>query len=97
MLPLRLVWFNNKLTEENLAKIESAYVERKTVDYFTKLVPNSDIAKENYNLSVSTYVEQEDKREVINIEELNANLAKIVANQQELRIAIDRIIKEIEG
>ena len=88
---------NNKLTEENLAKIESAYVERKTVDYFTKLVPNSDIAKENYNLSVSTYVEQEDKREVINIEELNANLAKIVANQQELREAIDRIIKEIEG
>lgn len=87
---------NNKLTEDNIAKIESAYVERKTVDYFTKLVPNGDIAKENYNLSVSTYVEQEDTREVINIEELNANLAKIVANQQELRIAIDRIIKEIE-
>ena len=87
---------NNKLTEDNLAKIESAYVERKTVDYFTKLVPNSEIAKENYNLSVSTYVEQEDTREVINIEELNANLAKIVADQQELRIAIDRIIKGIE-
>ena len=88
---------NNKLTEENLAKIESAYVERKTVDYFTKLVPNSDIAKENYNLSISTYVEQEDTREVINIEELNASLADIVANQQKLREAIDRIIKEIEG
>lgn len=88
---------NNKLTEDNLAKIESAYVERKTVDYFTKLVPNSDIAKENYNLSVSTYVEQEDTREVINIEELNANLTKIVANQQELRESIDRIIKEIEN
>lgn len=88
---------NNKLTEDNLAKIESAYVERNTVDYFTKLVPNSDIAKENYNLSVSTYVEQEDTREVINIEELNANLVKIVANQQELREAIDRIIEEIEG
>lgn len=88
---------NNKLTEDNLAKIESAYVERKTVDYFTKLVPNSDIAKENYNLSVSTYVEQEDTREVINIEELNANLAKIVVNQKELREAIDRIIKEIEN
>ena len=47
--------------------------------------------------SVSTYVEQEDTREVINIEELNASLSKIVINQQELREAIDRIIKEIEG
>ena len=51
----------------------------------------------NYNLSVSTYVEQEDTREKIDIIKLNAEIAEIVAREQKLREEIDRIIGEIEG
>ena len=59
-------------------------------------MPNSEIAEEDYNLSVSTYVEQEDTREKIDIVALNAEIEKIVAREQVLREEIDKIIAEIE-
>jgi type I restriction enzyme M protein len=59
-------------------------------------VPNSEIAEQDYNLSVSTYVEQEDTREKIDIVALNAEIEKIVAREQILREEIDKIIAEIE-
>ena len=57
---------------------------------------NSEIAENDYNLSVSTYVEQEDTREVIDIAVLNAEIAEIVKREDVLRAEIDRIIAEIE-
>ena len=50
----------------------------------------------DYNLSVSTYVEAEDMREKIDIKELNAKIKEIVAREQVLRDEIDKIIAEIE-
>ena len=61
-----------------------------------KLVPNDQIAEQDYNLSVSTYVEQEDTREVIDIVKLNAEIEEIVAREQVLREEIDKIIQEIK-
>lgn len=87
---------NNKLTAAHIAKILAAYTERTSEDYFAKLVPNADIAAQDYNLSVSTYVEQEDKREKVDIVTLNAEIAAIVAKEQFLREEIDKIIAEIE-
>lgn len=87
---------SNKLTQENITNIVAAYAERKDKQYFAKLVPNSEIAKQDYNLSVSTYVEQEDTREQIDIVKLNAEIAEIVAREQVLRAEIDKIIAEIE-
>ena len=58
---------------------------------------NSEIADQDYNLSVSTYVEQEDTREKIDIKVLNQEITEIVAREQVLRDEIDRIIAEIEG
>lgn len=87
---------NNKLTEKNIARIVAKFVSREDVDYFARCVPYEEIKKQDYNLSVSTYVEQEDTREVIDIVKLNAEIAEIVAREQKLREEIDRIIKEIE-
>lgn len=90
---------NNKLTEENIQKIVNAFVERKDAEYIAKIVPNTTIGDEehNYNLSVSTYVEQKDTREKVDIKKLNEEIAQIVAREQVLREEIDKIIKEIEG
>ena len=60
-------------------------------------MPNSEIEEQDYNLSVSTYVEQKDTREVIDITKLNAEIEEIVAKEQVLRDEIDRIIAEIEA
>lgn len=89
---------SNKLTDENIKKIVSAFAERKEkIEYFSHLVSNEEIAKQDYNLSVSTYVEQEDTREAIDITELNAKIEKIVARENVLREEIDAAIAEIEG
>jgi len=88
---------SNKLTADNIAKILASYTERADKEYFAKLVPNSDVADQEYNLSVSTYVEQEDTREVVDITALNAEIDAIVARENVLRAEIDRIIAEIEG
>ena len=69
------------------------YADRKDVQYQCKLVSNDTIATGDYNLSVSTYVEQEDTREKVDIAELNARIEKIVAHENELRAQIDEIIK----
>lgn len=87
----------NKLTEENQQKILVTYGAREDVEYFAKLVPAEQIAENDYNISVSSYVEQEDTREEINITELNAEIARIVARQAELRTEIDAIVAELEG
>lgn len=88
---------NNKLTEENIAKIVDEVATREDVDYFARLAPYDEIKEQEYNLSVSTYVEQEDTREVIDIKELNAQIEQIVARENVLRADIEKIIKEIEG
>lgn len=87
---------NNKLTDDNIKNIIDAYTNREDTEYFTKVVPNADIEEQSYNLSVSTYVEQEDTREVVDITVLNKEIKEIVTREQVLRDEIDRIIAEIE-
>jgi type I restriction enzyme M protein len=88
---------SNKLTAENIEKIIAAYADRQDAEYFVRPVPNSEIATQDYNLSVSTYIEQEDKREVVNITALNAEIERIVAREDVLRREIAAIVAEIEG
>ena len=87
---------NNILTEEHINAILELFANKKDIDHVSKSVDNSEIALENYNLSVSTYVEAKDTREVIDIVELNAKIKKTVANIDRLRTEIDEIIAEIE-
>lgn len=87
----------NSLSEDNRKKILDAYVAREWVEYFSRLVDNSEIADNDYNIAVSSYVEPEDTREIINITELNKEIEWIVQRQSELRASIDQIVAEIEG
>ena len=88
---------NNKLTPENIEKLVGTYIDRVDIPHFAKLVGNTDIAAQDYNLSVSTYVEQKDMREIVDIGMLNAEIGRIVKRSDELRRAIDDVIAEIEG
>jgi len=88
---------NNKLTQDNIDRIIDAFRTREDIEHFSRLVPNSEIEEQDYNLSVSTYVEQKDTREVIDITKLNAEIEEIVAREQVLRDEIARIIVEIEA
>lgn len=87
---------NNKLTDENIDNIVKIFTDRKDIDYVAKLVSNTEIGENEYNLSVSTYVEKEDTREKIDIVELNKQIEEIVSREQVLRDEIEKIVKEIE-
>ena len=86
---------NNKLTDENIAAVLKLFAERKDAAHRAALIHHDDVAANDYNLSVSTYVEQEDTREKVDIKKLNAELAEIVERESALRKAIDKIIQEI--
>lgn len=88
---------NNKLTPENINKIVDTFAQRAEEAHFSHLAKYSEVQENDYNLSVSTYVEAKDTREKIDIVKLNAEIAQIVARENELRAAIDQIVAEIEG
>lgn len=87
---------NNKLTPENIARIAKKAADRTDEEYFARLVPYEDVRATEYNLSVSTYVEQKDEREKVDIAALNREIRAIVARENELRDAIEQIVAEIE-
>lgn len=87
---------NNKLTEDNIKKIVDEFVSRSDAEYFARCVAYDEIKENDYNLSVSTYVQPEDTREVIDIVKLNGEIEQIVAREQVLRDEIAKIIAEIE-
>ena len=88
---------NNKLRDKNIENILKMFTDRADIAHKTRLVQNAEIAENDYNLSVSTYIEKEDTRQVIDIKALNKEIAEIVAREQVLREEIDKIIAEIEG
>jgi len=86
----------NRLSEQNQQRIYDAHIKKEEIAHFCHIVTTKDIEQEDYNLSVSTYVEQEDTREKIDIKELNSQIADIVKRQSALRSQLDAIIKELE-
>ena len=88
---------NNKLTAENIDHIVDAFTGREDIEYLCHLASYDEVKEQDYNLSVSSYVEAEDTREKIDIVKLNAEIKEIVAREQVLRDEIDKIIAEIEG
>jgi len=86
---------NNRLTPQNIDNIVNAFAARVDKEFFCKLVPYDEIKAQNFNLSVSTYVAQEDTREKVDIAKLNADIKSIVARENVLREEIDKIIVEI--
>lgn len=88
---------NNMLEDVHIEKIMQLFDSKENVEHVALNVDNAKIAENDYNLSVSSYVEAVDTREVIDIEVLNTELAETVNNITTLRTAIDNLIKEIEG
>ncbi|MHB9781576.1 type I restriction-modification system subunit M [Streptococcus sp. 10F2] len=86
---------NNVLTEEHIQKILDGFERGEVKEYFVSLVPYEKIVENDYNLSVSTYVEKEDTREKIDIVQLNKDIAETVKKIDVLRAEIDRIVEEL--
>lgn len=87
----------NKLTTDHMGKILDIIENRTVEDYFSLVVDNTDVAANDYNLSVSSYVTAEDTREVVDITQLNKDIEGIAARQSDLRRQIDKIVADFEG
>jgi len=87
----------NKLRPEDISTILENYINRKNVDYLSRVVTHEEIKKNKYLLSVTAYVKAEDTREVVNITDLNKSIQEIVSKQNLLRTSIDEIVKSLES
>jgi type I restriction enzyme M protein len=85
------------MQETHRVKVLEAFSQRTGSEYFARLVENSEVAENDYNLSVPSYVSQEDTREIVDINELNADIERIAARQANLRTSIDAIVRQLEG
>lgn len=88
---------NNILEDNHIERIMEIFDRKGDVEYISKSIDNKLIAKNDYNLSVSSYVEAKDNREIVDITELNREISKTVAKINGLRADIDAILKEIEA
>lgn len=88
---------NNVLNDKHIEKIMDIFDNKEDVEYVAKTIDNSKIAENDYNLSVSSYVEAKDNREKVDIKQLNTEISKTVGKINALRTSIDEIIKEIEA
>ena len=88
---------NNVLLDAHIERIMQVFDSKVDVEHFAKSVSFDGIKANDYNLSVSSYVEAKDNREVVDIGELNAELKITVAKIDQLRKDIDNIVTEIEG
>lgn len=87
---------NNILEDKHIEKIIDIFDKKEDVQYIAKSVDNSIIAENDYNLSVSSYIEVKDTRPQTDIKELNERIRRIVARENELRTEIDKIVAELE-
>ena len=88
---------NNTLLDSHIEQIMAVFDSKANVEHFARSVPLEEVAANGYNLSVSSYVEAKDNREVVDIAQLNAELKTTVARIDQLRKDIDAIVAEIEG
>lgn len=88
---------NNVLLPEHIDRIVEIFGNKEEVQYMATSIDNVQIAENDYNLSVSSYVEAEDKREIIDINKLNTEVTETVKRIDTLRADIDEIIKELEA
>ena len=88
---------NNIMTDEHIAKVMELFDRKEEVAHIATSIDNTKIAENDYNLSVSSYVEPMDTREKIDIVALNIDVSKTVEKIDKLRADIDEIIKEIEA
>jgi len=88
---------NNLLEDAHIEQIMEVFDSKANVEHFAQSVLLDKVVSNDYNLSVSSYVEARDTREVVNITQLNTELKATVSRIAELRIEIDAIVAEIEG
>ena len=88
---------NNVLLDAHIDQIMAVFDSKANVEHFAKSVPLEQVAANDYNLSVSSYVQAKDTREVVDIAQLNAELKVTVTKIDQLRKDIDAIVAEIEG
>ena len=85
------------LEDKHIESIMQMFDSKEDVEHVAKTIDNSTIAENDYNLSVSSYVEAKDNREKVDITLLNAEISKTVEKINKLRVDIDTIVKEIEA
>jgi len=88
---------NNVMYDQHIEQIMNMFETKENIDHVARSVPQQEVQDNEYNLSVSSYVEAKDTREVIDISVLNQDIKATVSKIDKLRTDIDAIVAEIEA
>jgi len=88
---------NNVLTDDHIDQIMHIFESKEDIAHVAISIDNTKIAENDYNLSVSSYVEVKDNKVQVDIVVLDDEIAKTVEKINALRMSIDDIVKEIEA
>lgn len=85
----------NELGQKHVDDIIRAYTERKDVDKFAHVASPEEIKANDYNLNIPRYVDTFEEEELIDIEEVQANIAKLKTEIAEAEAQMDAYLKEL--
>lgn len=88
---------NNILDDEHIEKILQIFKNKEEIKHFSRCVSVDEIKNNDFNLSVSSYIEAKDLKEAIDINKLNEELEQIVKKEEILRSSINEIITNLKA
>ena len=83
----------NVLTEDNINKIYSTFLDRKSVDKYAALVSREEIEKNDFNLNIPRYVDTSEPEEEIDLQEVLKQIQQDDMEIQELEKKIEEQLK----
>ena len=86
----------NKLREEDISKILTAYRKRKDILKYCRAVSFEEIKANNYNLNISRYLISAEEKSDINLNTSKREIDNLETEREKLRNSINNIFKEIK-
>ena len=85
----------NELGEKHIDDIVNAYQSRREWEKFAHVATKEEIKRNDYNLNIPRYVDTFEEEELIDIEEVQVNIARLKKEITEAEQQMDIYLKEL--
>jgi len=85
----------NKLRDDDIKRIVSAYEKYETEDKFTYVATKNEIKENDYNLNIPRYVDTFEEEEVVDLKEVKENIESIKEELNEVEVEMKKYLEEL--
>jgi len=87
----------NKLREEDLARIVATWRARKDVDKYAHLATPEELKENDYNLNIPLYVDTFEQEAPVDLDAVKREIARIEKELATTRAALDKALQELSA